>query len=100
MKKKKVTKETKAPLNSILAWMIVNYITEGGLRMPKTELNDEFIGEKDPAKSEKLNPMRTFDKLFFNTKVRVNYSFSSQHAVMYEFLRPEIITQFPQILCC
>ncbi|USN56705.1 MAG: hypothetical protein H6766_06910 [Candidatus Peribacteria bacterium] len=75
---------------TILAWFIVNYNTENGLRMNR-QIEDLDIDQIDIHKD-------IFDPLFRNGKMRVNYSLSSMHGVLYEFLRPEIITQYPMIL--
>ncbi len=73
-----------------LAWFIVNYQTENGLKM--NEKANEFGDIK--IHQDIFNP------LFHNEKIKVNYSFTSMHLVLYEFLRPEIIAQHPKILKC
>jgi hypothetical protein len=73
-----------------LAWLMVNYQTENGFKMNEKANNFGDI---------KIH-QDIFDPLFRNEKIKINYSFTSMHLVLYEFLRPEIITQHPRILKC
>lgn len=77
-------------ISTAFAWHIVNYQTENGFKMNKKA--DDFGDIKIHQD--------IFTPLFCNDKIKVNYSLSSMHLVLYKFLRPEIITQHPMILRC
>ncbi len=73
-----------------LAWYVVNYQTENGLSM-----NHESKKFKEFSIHKKV-----FDPLFNNWRIQIPYSSNTIDRVLYEFLRPEIITQHPKILKC
>jgi len=88
-------------INTVLAWKIANYTVEAGgdiLRMPITGFDSEIEDAKESPLNDDVHPLYIFNLLFPTSKV--NYSYSSSHGVLYKYLRPEIITQYPQILQC
>lgn len=86
----------KVNISTILAWKIINYnIIDGRLTMPTTEFDSEI--EK--------NGYLIFDKEGCNigdifTSIFTGLSSTDFHKALYKYLRPEMITQHPQILGC
>ena len=82
-------------INTVLAWKIVNYnIIDGKLTMPRTDSDSEIEEKGFLIDKEGCNLMDIVTAIF------PDLTTNNFHYVLYKYLRPEIVTQHPQLLGC